>query len=251
MQNKWYSFFKATIGPLLLLYNRPGIEGAENIPDEGAVIMASNHQAVMDSFYLPLMMKRQLQFPAKSEYFTSPGVVGRIQKWFLTVAGQIPVDRGADNAGDATLDAAREVLGRGDIFGIYPEGTRSPDGRIYKGRTGMARIAMATGVDVVPVAMINTRAANPIGTWVPRPAKVSMRIGEAIDPHEWARENGYDPNDSRSVARPFTDHIMRVLAELTGQPYLDVYASEVKKSLADGDGYPEGTEPGGALETHF
>ncbi len=251
MQNKWYSFFKATIGPLLHLYNRPEIEGAENIPGEGAVIMASNHQAVMDSFYLPLMMKRQLQFPAKSEYFTSPGLVGRFQKWFFTAAGQIPVDRNADNAGDATLTAARGVLDRGDIFGIYPEGTRSPDGRIYRGRTGMARIAMATGVAVVPVAMINTRAANPIGTWVPRPAKVSIRIGEPIDPHAWARENGLDPNDSRASARPFTDHVMRVLAELTDEPYVDVYASEVKESLAKGDGYPEGTEPGGALETRF
>lgn len=251
MQNKWYSFFKATLGPLLHLYNRPEIEGAGNIPDEGAVIMASNHQAVMDSFYLPLMMRRQIQFPAKAEYFTAPGLSGRFKRWFFNAAGQIPVDRTADNAGDSTLAAARTVLGRGDILGIYPEGTRSPDGRIYKGRTGMARIAMATGAPVIPVAMNNTRAANPIGTVVPRPAKVSMRIGEPINPHAWARENGLDPHDSRAVARPFTDHVMRVLAELTDEPYVDVYASEVKESLARGDGYPEGAEPGGSLETHF
>ena len=251
MQNKWYSFFKATLGPLLRIYNRPYSEGLENIPDEGAAIMASNHEAVMDSFYLPLVMKRQLQFPAKSEYFTAPGLKGRLQKWFFNSVGQIPVDRQADDAGDATLEAAKKVLDRGDIFGIYPEGTRSPDSRLYKGRTGMARIAMATGAVVVPVAMINTRAANPIGTWLPRPAKVGVIVGEAIDPHAWARENGYDPENSFDVARPFTDHIMRILSELSGEPYVDIYATEVKKTLADGNGYPAGAEPGGELETQY
>lgn len=250
MRNKWYSFFKAILGPGLHAYNRPEIEGAENVPATGAAIVASNHQAVMDSFYLPLMLDRQLRFPAKSEYFTTPGLVGRFQKFFFTAVGQISVDRNATNAGDATVAAARSVLEEGDLFGIYPEGTRSPDGRLYRGRTGIARIAMETGEKVVPVAMIGTRDANPIGSWIPRPAKVRIRIGEAIDPHQWARDNGFDPQ-SREVIRPFTDHVVHTLAALTEQPYVDIYASTVKESLAAGHGYPEGAEPGGALETHF
>lgn len=247
MENRWYSFFKAVLGPPLLVYNRPRINGAHHIPDDGPVILVSNHQAVMDSFYLPLMVRRQIQFPAKQEYFTAPGLKGRVQKFFFTSAGQIPVDRGSAGAGAALQRAAEEVLGRGDVFGIYPEGTRSPDGRIYRGRTGMARIAMATGVPVVLTAMIGTRNANPIGTSIPRPAKVEIRISEPIDPHQWASDNGYDP-DSREVMRPFTDFIMREMSQLSGYPYVDAYASEVKKALEETGEYPEGTEPGGALE---
>lgn len=247
MENRWYSFFKVVLGPPLLVYNRPRIHGAQHIPDDGPVILVSNHQAVMDSFYLPLMVRRQIQFPAKQEYFTAPGLKGRLQKFFFSSVGQIPVDRGSADAGAALQRAAEEVLGRGDVFGIYPEGTRSPDGRIYRGRTGMARIAMATGVPVVLTAMIGTRNANPIGTSIPRPAKVEIRISEPIDPHQWARDNGYDP-DSREVMRPFTDFIMREISQLSGYPYVDAYASEVKKALEETGEYPEGTEPGGSLE---
>ncbi|GAB3940516.1 lysophospholipid acyltransferase family protein [Corynebacterium tapiri] len=248
MKNNWYSLFKGILGPGLRVLNRPEIEGADNVPTEGAAILASNHQAVMDSFYLPLMLERQLRFPAKSEYFTTPGLVGRFQKFFFTAVGQIPVDRKAADAGEAMLAAARSVLDEGELFGIYPEGTRSPDGRMYRGRTGMARIAMATGEKVIPVAMIGTREANPIGSWIPRPAKVRIRIGEGIDPHQWARDNGFDPH-SREAIRPFTDYFMRTLAELSGQKYVDMYATEVKQSLAAGNGYPAGTEPGGKLES--
>lgn len=248
MQNKWYSFFKATLGPPLWVYNRPTISGSEHVPEDGPVILVSNHQAVMDSFYLPLMLRRQIQFPAKKEYFTAPGLSGRIQKFFFSSVGQIPVDRSSATAGDALQEAAEEVLANGDVFGIYPEGTRSPDGRIYKGRTGVARIAMATGVPVVLVAMIGTRDANPIGTTIPRPAKVSIRLSEPIDPHAWARENGFDPQ-SREVMRPFTDYCMQALSNLCGYPYVDMYATEVKKSLEDTGEYPKGAEPGGALES--
>lgn len=248
MQNRWYSFFKAVLGPPLWLYNRPTIEGAGNVPDEGAVMLVSNHQAVMDSFYLPLMMRRQIQFPAKQEYFTAPGIKGRFQKFFFTSVGQIPVDRSSAGAGDALLAAARDVLDRGDVFGIYPEGTRSPDGRIYKGRTGMARVAMATDVPVVLVAMIGSRDANPIGTSIPRPARVGIKMSEQIHPREWARERGFDP-DSRDVMRPFTDYCMHCLAALSGYPYVDIYASDVKKALEETGEYPVGAEPGGELET--
>lgn len=242
MQNKWYSLFKAILGPPLLVWNRPRIHGVENIPDAGAAILVSNHQAVMDSFYLPLMMRRQLTFPAKKEYFTGTGISGRIQKFFFSSVGQIPIDRGAKEAGDALLTAAQQVLERGDLFGIYPEGTRSPDGRVFKGRTGMARIAMATGEPVILVAMIGSGKANPIGTTIPRPVKVEIKLSEQIDPHAWAADNGYDP-DSREVARPFTDYCMHRLAEMAGTEYVDVYASDVKKSLTETGAYPAGTEP--------
>lgn len=249
MRNRWYTTFKAVLGPWVWILNRTSIRGQEHIPDEGAVMLVSNHQAVMDSLYKGLMLNRQLTFPAKKEYFTTPGLVGAIQKFFFSSVGQIPIDRDDKNAGDATVEAAKSVFANDDIFAIYPEGTRSPDGRVYKGRTGMARIAMQTGVKVVPVAMINTGRANPIGSWILRPwVRVHIRIGSPIDPHAWAAENGYDPQ-SREVMRPFTDHLMHTISELGGYPYVDMYASEVKKSLAAGNGYPAGAQPGGELET--
>lgn len=250
MRNRWYSIFKATLGPPLWVWNRPTIEGAEHIPDEGAVILASNHQAVLDSFYLPLMVRRQIQFPAKNEYFTAPGLSGKLQKFFFTSVGQIPVDRSGGGAGDAMVKAAGEVLDSGGVFGIYPEGTRSPDGRVYKGRTGMARIAMASGAPVVLVAMLGTRDANPIGTVLPRPAKVGIKISARIDPHSWAADHGFDPQ-SREVMRPFTDYVMHRLAGLAGYPYVDVYASDVKAALEQTGEYPKGAEPGGEAETMF
>ncbi|MDO5031370.1 1-acyl-sn-glycerol-3-phosphate acyltransferase [Corynebacterium sp.] len=245
MKNKWYWAFKHIFfGPALRVWNRPWAEGMDNIPKEGPAILVSNHQAVMDSFYFPLMCPRQITFLAKSEYFTTPGLVGRMQNWFFSSVGQVPVERDNEAAGDAMLDTAKGILARGDLFGIYPEGTRSPDGRIYKGRTGMARIAFATGEKVIPIAMIGTRKANPIGSWIPRPVKVGMRLGTPIDPLAWARDRGLDPED-RATAREFTDYVMHTLSDLSGNPYVDFYASEVKASLNAGHGYPRGAEPGG------
>lgn len=242
MRNKWYWVFKRIlIGPFLHVWNRPKLEGAENIPDDGAAIIASTHQSVMDSFFFPLKCPRQVTFPAKSEYFTGTGVKGAVQRWFFHALNQVPVDRASADAGDTTQKAAEEILGHGDVFAIYPEGTRSPDGRIYKGRTGMARIALATGAPIIPVAMIGSRKANPIGTWIPRPYTVGMLVGEAIDGREYAISLGLDP-DSREAVRPLTDYVMSVLTELSGQPYVDVYASVVKESLAAGNGYPMGAE---------
>ncbi|HHU67853.1 lysophospholipid acyltransferase family protein [Corynebacterium sp.] len=243
MQKLWYWMYKnVLIGPFLRVWNRPTMEGRENIPATGAAIVASTHQSVMDSFFFPALSPRRITFPAKQEYFTNTGVIGAIQRWFFTSIGQIPVDRTASNAGDATLAAARTVLDKGSVLGIYPEGTRSPDGRIYKGRTGMARIALATGAPIVPMAMIGSRDANPIGTWIPRPFKVRMKVGEPIDGRAYVESLGIDP-DSREAARPLTDHVMAILTELSGQPYVDMYASEVKESLAAGRGWPRGTEP--------
>ncbi|WP_347305352.1 lysophospholipid acyltransferase family protein [Corynebacterium sp. SA-MJD20WY100] len=244
MHNKWYWAFKYIFfGPALRVWNRPWSEGMDNIPAEGPAIVASNHQAVMDSFFFPLMCPRQIVFLAKSEYFTTPGLVGRAQAWFFTSVGQVPVVRTSESAADDMAATAKEILDRGDIFGIYPEGTRSPDGRIYKGRTGMARVAMETGYPVIPIAMVGTRDANPIGTWIPRPVKVGMRVGEPIDPHAWAAERGLDPAE-HATQRAFTDDFMHTLARLAGKPYVDVYASDVKASLAAGHGYPDGAQPG-------
>lgn len=243
MKNKWYWVYKhVLIGPFLRLYNRPWSEGMDNIPAEGAAIVASNHQSVMDSFYFPLMCPRQLTFIAKAEYFTTPGLAGRFKKWFFSSVGQVPIERGTDSAADGMMVVARRILEAGDLFGIYPEGTRSPDGRIYRGRTGMARVAMETGADVIPVGMIDSRKANPIGTIFPRPCRVGVKVGKPVNPHEWAHKRGLDPKDHATV-REFTDFIMAQLAEMTGQPYVDVYASDVKKSLAAGHGYPEGADP--------
>ena len=151
--------------------------------------------------------------------------------------------RGDSNAGANLQQAAREVIvDRNDVFGIYPEGTRSPDGRIYKGRTGMARVAMDTGAPVILVAMIGTREANPIGSVLPRPAKVRIKLSEPIDPHAWATEHGFDPH-SREVMRPFTDFVMHKMSALSGYAYVDVYASDVKKHLEETGRYPEGAEP--------
>lgn len=243
MHNKWYWAFKHVLfGPFLRVWNRPEISGLEHIPRHGSAILASSHQAVMDSFFFPLMCPRQITFPAKSEYFTTPGFVGRMQAWFFTSVGQVPIDRNSDNAWDSMAAAAREVFAREDLFGIYPEGTRSPDGRIYRGHTGMARIALESGQPVIPVGMIGTRAANPIGSWIVRPTKVRIVVGAPIDPLAWVRSQGIDP-ESEEAVRALTDHVMHTLSDLTGYPYVDRYAGEVKKALNAGLGYPEGVEP--------
>ncbi|MGS1092359.1 lysophospholipid acyltransferase family protein [Corynebacterium sanguinis] len=242
MVSVWYMIFRIFIGIPLLFWNRPKIEGSSNIPRKGSAILASNHQAVMDSFYLPLMVWRELTFPAKKEYFTSPGLSGAIQRFFFSSVGQIPVDRTSAGAAEDLQRAAKGVFDEGRLLGFYPEGTRSPDGRLYKAKTGMARIAMTNNVDVIPVAMFGTRDANPIGTVIPRPKKVSMKIGTPINPHEWARENGFDPQ-SREVMRPFSDYVMAQIQQLSGFEYVDMYAADVKKSLEEGNGYPEGAEP--------
>ncbi|QPK78521.1 1-acyl-sn-glycerol-3-phosphate acyltransferase [Corynebacterium lizhenjunii] len=243
MRNKWYWAFKYIFfGPLLRVWNRPWSEGMDNIPEQGAAIVASNHQAVMDSFFLPLLCPRQITFLAKEEYFVTPGPVGRAQAWFFTAVGQKPVARTSESAAADMLATAQRILDEGNLFGIYPEGTRSPDGRVYKGRVGMARVAMATGHPVIPVAMVGTREANPIGSWILRPRRVGMRIAKPIDPHEWARQRGLDPQD-HATAREFTDALMRTLATLARRDYVDVYASDVKASLAAGQGYPQGAQP--------
>lgn len=241
MRNRTYWWLKHVfIGPWLWIYNRPFTRGLDKPPADGPVIFASNHLAVMDSFYFPLVNKRQLTFLAKKEYFTTPGLVGAIQRWFFSSVGQVPIDRADKGSQEAALETALHVLEKGDALGMYPEGTRSPDGRLYRGKTGMARIALESGVKVYPVAMINTDKVNPIGSWIPRPYRCGVIVGDPIDPAEFK-----DAGDDYQQARALTDRVMEELAKLSGQEYVkDFYAADVKNSLAAGQGYPEGSAPG-------
>ncbi len=232
----WYYLFKyILLGPLLRVVGRPKIEGLENLPDRGPALLASNHLAVLDSFYLPLMVPRRIYFLAKSEYFTGTGLKGRFQKWFFTAVGQIPIDRAGANAAENALNAARGQLEAGNLMGMYPEGTRSPDGRLYKGKTGLARVALDTGVPVIPVAMINTEKLNPPGTFIPRPARITVKIGKPLD---FARYEGMQGN--RFIERAVTDEVMYELMQLSGQQYVDIYAATLKNApVASGPGVVE------------
>lgn len=240
MRNRTYWWLKNVfIGPFLWVYNRPFTRGLDKIPAEGPVILASNHLAVMDSFYLPLVAPRQIVFLAKKEYFTAPGLVGAVQKWFFSSTNQVPIDRGDKESQNAALATALKVLEKGDPLGMYLEGTRSPDGRLYRGKTGLARVALETNVPVYPVAMINTNKVNPIGSWIPRPFRCGVYVGDPIYPDDYR-----DQGDNYAQARALTDAIMNALAELSGQEQVkDFYAADVKKSLEAGQGYPEGAEP--------
>ena len=224
----WYWLFKYIfMGPLLSLLGRPKVEGLEYVPHSGPMILASNHLAVADSFYLPLVVTRRITFLAKAEYFTGTGLKGRFQRWFYTAAGQVPIDRSSGSAAHATLATAVRILREGRLLGIYPEGTRSPDGRLYKGKTGVARMALEAGVPVIPVAMIGTDRVNPIGSKMWRPRKVHIKIGEPLD---FSRYHGMAGD--RFIERSMTDEIMYALMELTGQTYVDMYAASVKERLA-------------------
>jgi 1-acyl-sn-glycerol-3-phosphate acyltransferase len=223
----WYWLFKYIfMGPLLRLLGRPKTEGLEHIPDSGPAILASNHLAVADSFYLPLVESRRITFLAKSEYFTGTGLKGWFQRWFYTVAGQVPIDRSDADTAQAALDTAKRLLDDGKLMGMYPEGTRSPDGRLYKGKTGVARMALEAGVPVVPLVMIGTDKVNPIGTKMWRPRRYTAIFGR---PLEFSRYEGMAGD--RFVERSMTDEIMYRLMELSGQEYVDVYAAKVKADL--------------------
>lgn len=211
------------LGPILRLLFRPWVEGEENIPEDGAAIFASNHLSFSDSIFLPLMVPRQVTFLAKSDYFTGRGLKGRATAAFFRAVGQLPVDRSGGRAGEAALSSGLKILRRGEFLGIYPEGTRSPDGRLYKGRTGVAKVALATGAPVVPVAVIGTDKLNPVGSTMWRPHRIDIRFGK---PLEFSRYDGLAGD--RWAERAIVDQIMSAIAELSEQEYVDVYASSVK-----------------------
>ncbi|MEV6280504.1 lysophospholipid acyltransferase family protein [Nocardia sp. NPDC051832] len=216
-------------GPFMHIFNKPTVEGVENIPADGPAIMAGNHLSFADWLFGPLMSPRRITYLAKAEYFTTPGLKGRLQKWFFSGAGQYPIDRtGADAAEDA-LNTAKKLLAEGRLVGLYPEGTRSPDGRLYKGKTGLARLALDTGVPVIPVAVIGTDQVSPPGPFRWRFAKVTVKFGKPID---FSRYEGMGGN--RFVERAVTDEVMYDLMQLTGQEYVDVYAHSLKKGVPSG-----------------
>lgn len=223
----FYWFLKIfVVGPLLKIFFRPWVEGAEHVPEQGGAILASNHLSFSDSIFLPIVLKRRITFPAKMEYFTGRGIKGRLTAAFFKGVGQIPIDRSGGRASEAAIASGLRVLRRGDLFGIYPEGTRSPDGRLYKGKTGIARMALEAGCPVIPVAMIGTDKAQPTGKKVPNIIRIGVKIGAPLD---FSRYEGME-ND-RFVLRSITDEIMYELMLLSGQEYVDVYAATAKKNV--------------------
>ncbi|MED7954050.1 lysophospholipid acyltransferase family protein [Streptomyces sp. BE303] len=227
----FYRLMKMIVAPLLRIFFRPWIEGEENIPTEGAAIIASNHLSFSDSFFFPALIKRRVTFIAKAEYFTTPGLKGRLTAAFFKGVGQLPVDRsGVRGAGEAAIRSAIAVLDRGELFGVYPEGTRSPDGKLYRGKVGgLARVALATGAPVIPVAMIDTEKVQPPGQVVPNfGIRPGIRIGRPLD---FSRYHGME-ND-RFILRSVTDEVMYEIMRLSGQEYVDVYATAAKRQIAD------------------
>jgi len=220
----WYWLCKYIfMGPLLAFLGRPKVEGLEHIPSSGPAILASNHLAVADSFYLPLVVSRRITFLAKSEYFTGTGLRGTLKRWFFTAAGQVPIDRTDSDAAEAALNTAKRLLGEGKLLGMYPEGTRSPDGRLYKGKSGLARLALETGVPVIPVAMIGTDVVNPPGSKMWRFGRVTVKFGKPMD---FSRFDGLAGN--RFIERAVVDEVMYALMNLSGQEYVDIYAATLK-----------------------
>lgn len=214
------------LGPLLRVLFKPTVEGLDNIPAEGPAILASNHLSFSDSIFLPLVSPRRITFLAKSDYFTGRGIKGRLTAAFFRGVGQVPIDRSGGSASNAALTSGLRILRAGDLLGIYPEGTRSPDGRLYRGRTGVARMALEGRVKVIPVAMIDTDKAQPAGQVVPKIRPIGIRIGEPLD---FSRYEGMA--EDRFVLRSITDEIMYALMELSEREYVDIYAATQKTRL--------------------
>lgn len=214
-----YGLSKKVGGPILHLAFRPWVEGKEHVPDTGAAILASNHLSIMDSVFLPLVLGRDVIFVAKQEYFTGTRPIDRLTARYMRNSGQLPVNRGNNRAAQEALDASLGVLRGGNLFGIYPEGTRSPDGRLYRGRTGVAWLALTADVPVVPVAMINTERALPPGQRIPRPVKVGIRFGPPMTFEEYKGQAG-----KARARREVTDRIVATIGELSGQEYVPHYA---------------------------
>ena len=218
-----YTFLKSFLTPILMLLFRPKVSGLRHVPNLGPVIIASNHLSFSDSIFMPLVVPRKVTFMAKSEYFTSPGLKGFVKKIIFQALGQVPVDRSGGRRSESAIRTGLKLLEEGQCIGIYPEGTRSPDGRLFKGRTGIARMAIDSGAPIVPVAMFNTAEIQPTGQVVPKVRRVEMVFGEPM----------YFTGDSSDLAllRQVTDEIMRGIQKISGQVYVDMYASDAKNAL--------------------
>jgi 1-acyl-sn-glycerol-3-phosphate acyltransferase len=232
----FYWFMKTfVLGPVLKLLFRPWVKGLDNVPAGGAAILASNHLSFSDSIFMPLMVPRPVVFLAKSEYFTGKGVKGKLTAAFFRLTNQLPMDRSGGAASAQSLNAGMDVLKNGSLLGIYPEGTRSPDARLYRGKVGVARLALQARVPVIPVAMIGTDKVQPIGKRVPNIRRIGMIFGEPMDFSRY-----YGMEDDRTIQRSVTDEVMYELMRLSGQEYVDEYAAVVKLRLAGkATGLPE------------
>lgn len=203
--------------PVRLLY-RPTVLGAHHVPATGGVIIASNHVAAVDTAAISLLTPRRVAFLSKAEYFEGTGLRGRLMASLLTALGYVPVARGNARAALGALSAGQQVLDSGEAFCIYPEGTRSLDGRVHRGHTGVAQLALATGAPVVPVALSGTERVQPVGSRLPRPARITVRFGEPLD---FTRYDGMDA--SPAIRRAVTDEVMYAIMELSGREYVDSY----------------------------
>lgn len=219
---------RVLLGPILLAVYRPWVEGAENVPAGGPAIIAGNHLTVVDSLFMPLVIERRVTFLAKSDYFTGRGVKGWFKRIFFGGTGNVPIDRSGGKASEAALRTGLKILERGDLLGIYPEGTRSPDGRLYRGRTGVARMALEARAPVIPVAMIGTFEMQPPGRIIPKVRRPGVRFGKPLD---FSRYYGMETD--RYVLRAVTDEIMYALMQLSGQEYIDIYATRAKQEIAE------------------
>ena len=226
----FYWLTKYTLGMTLKILFRPRAWGVKNVPRRGPVILASNHLSFSDHFFGPLPVPRKVIFLAKSEYFTGRGLKGLISKIFFTGVGQIPLDRAGGPASEQAIMTGLGVLAAGHVLGIYPEGTRSPDGRLYRGKTGVARLAVESGAPVVPCAMIDTFQFQPSGTLWPNPRfRPGVRFGEPLD---FSRYHGQEADGQ--LLRAITDEIMQAIAKLSGQEYVDIDARRAKAEIAAG-----------------
>jgi len=216
------------IGPWLRVLFRPWTHNMEAIPVKGPAILVSNHLSFSDSFFLPLVTQRRITFLAKQEYFTGKGIKGLISKAFFTGVGQVPIDRTSGRAAEAAITTGVRILDEGHLLGIYPEGTRTADGRLYRGKTGVARMALESGAPVIPVAMIGTYEIQPPGRIWPNIRRVGVCFG---DPLDFSRYDGMESD--RFVLRSVTDEIMYALMELSGQEYVDIYATRAKQMKAE------------------
>ena len=222
-----YRLLKAILMPLLTLLFRPKVRGLAHVPHNGPLIIASNHLSFSDSIFMPLVVSRKVTFLAKQEYFTAPGLKGFLKKITFHALGQVPVDRSGGRASEAAVLTGVRLLNAGHCIGIYPEGTRSPDGKLYRGRTGIARLAIESGAPVIPVAMHNTEKIQPTGKIIPKIARVGVDFGEPM----------YFEGDSSDLnyLREVTDQIMRKIQELSGQEYVDIYATKRKAQMSGED----------------
>lgn len=218
---------KIFLGPVLKVLFRPWTKGLDNLPLDGPAVLASNHLSFSDSIFMPLMVPRPVVFLAKSDYFTGRGIKGRLTAAFFKLTNQLPMDRSGGAASANSLQTGVEVLNGGGLLGIYPEGTRSPDGRLYRGKVGVAKLVLTANVPVIPVAMIGTDKVQPIGRRIPSIRRLGVIFGEPMD---FSRYQGMA--DDRFVQRSVTDEIMYELMRLSGQEYVDSYASTVKDKLA-------------------